>query len=326
MLRRWSKGNYMTMLAKVKIWSSFLLIILVSTMLCACRSPVPEVANEGELSTYHLEIDLLGTKHEASVDSQGRLKTSVQVTSADGAISLSIDADTILLDKDEKPLQLIQATISPNPPPPPEDAYIVGAVYDFGPEGANFNPQIKLTLSYDPEELPEGVRETDIYIAYYQDTGWKMLLYKKVDTENHKVTTQIDHFARYAVLAPREYPTSDTPSVAVDRVEVVYFHRTQRCYGCLYAEDGIRYTVETYFADELASGKVAFEVFNAEDKENAAIVKKYGAFTSSLFINTIRGGTDHIEEVTDIWLLLGNDEAFVEVVKSKIEKNLKEVG
>ncbi|TET60427.1 hypothetical protein E3J48_06705 [Candidatus Aerophobetes bacterium] len=81
--------------------------------------------------------------------------------------------------------------------------------------------------------------------------------------------------------------------------------------------------MEAYFADELASGKVNFEALNVEDKENAAIVKKYGAFTSSLFINTIKDGTDHIEEATDIWLVLGNDEAFVEALKSKIEKSLK---
>jgi len=123
--------------------------------------------------------------------------------------------------------------------------------------------------------------------------------------------------------APIAPSTSDTPPVVADRVEVVYFHRTQRCYGCLYAEDGIRYTVETYFKDELTSGKVTFKMLNVEDKENATIVKKYGAFTSSLFINTIRDGTDHIEEVGEIWFLLGNDEAFVEAVRSKIEKSLK---
>jgi len=33
-------------------------------------------------------------------------------------------------------------------------------------------------------------------------------------------------------------------------------------------------------------------------------------------------GTDHIEQVTDIWFVIGDDEAFVEVVKSKIEKSL----
>lgn len=122
--------------------------------------------------------------------------------------------------------------------------------------------------------------------------------------------------------SPTTPPPSDTSSGPADRVEVVYFHRAQRCYSCIHAEEGIRYTVETYFADELASGKVTFKVINVADEENAAIVNKYEAYTSSLFINTIRGGTDHIEPVTDIWLFLGNDEEFVKAVKDKIEKSL----
>ena len=118
--------------------------------------------------------------------------------------------------------------------------------------------------------------------------------------------------------------SSDTSSGSVDRVEVVYFHRARRCSGCSYAEACIRHTMETYFKDELASGEVTFEVLDVEDEENATIVKKYGAFSSSLFISTIRDGIDHIEEVREIWYFLGNDEAFVEVVKSKIEKSLNE--
>jgi hypothetical protein len=35
----------------------------------------------------------------------------------------------------------------------------------------------------------------------------------------------------------------------------------------------------------------------------------------------VTDGTDHIEEVTDIWLVIGNDEAFIEIVKSKIENS-----
>ena len=123
--------------------------------------------------------------------------------------------------------------------------------------------------------------------------------------------------------APEVPPASDTSSVPADSVEIVYFHRTQRCYSCRYAEAGIRYTLETYFEDELASGKLTFKAVSVEDKGNATIVKKYGAFTSSLFINAMKDGTDHIEEVTEIWFVLGNDEAFVEVVRDKIEKSLK---
>jgi len=126
--------------------------------------------------------------------------------------------------------------------------------------------------------------------------------------------------------APEVPSTSGISSVPADRVKVIYFHRAQRCYSCIYAETGIRYTIETYFADELASGKVTFKVLNVEDDENATIVKKYGAFTSSLFINTIRDGTDHIEAVAEIWFVLGNDEALVEVVKDKIDKSLNGEG
>ncbi len=126
--------------------------------------------------------------------------------------------------------------------------------------------------------------------------------------------------------APEVPPAPDTSSVLADRVEVVYFCRAQRCVGCIYAETGTRYTLETYFADELASEKITFAVFNVEDEGNAAIIKKYDAFTSALFINTIKDGTDHIEEVTEIWFHLGDDEAFVEVVKSKIEQSLRGEG
>ena len=123
--------------------------------------------------------------------------------------------------------------------------------------------------------------------------------------------------------APEVSPTSDTSSIMADRVEVIYFHRAQRCYSCIYTEQGTRYTLETYFSDELASDKVIFKMVNLEDKKNATIVKKYGAFTSSLFTNAIKDGTDHIEEVKEIWFVLGNDKAFVGVVRGKIEESLK---
>ena len=125
---------------------------------------------------------------------------------------------------------------------------------------------------------------------------------------------------------PPDSNDSDTLPTPADKVEVVYFYRPQRCHGCVYAEDTTRYTLETYFADELASGKITFATFNLGAEENAAIVEKYGAYTSSLFINTIIDGTEHIEEVTEIWFVLDDDEAFIEVVKSKIEQSLSGEG
>lgn len=312
---------------KNKVVYTLLLLCLVMYPLvgCAETSTAPPVTDGSGLSTYQLEIDLFGTKNEFTVDSQGKLKTEVNLSSADGRISLSLNEGTLILDKEGEPLKIIDVAIDPNPSPPPEDAYIVGAVYDFILGGAVFNPPIILTLSYDPEELTEGIGERDVYIACYQDGEWEKLIYRSVDIGSHEVTTQIDHFARFAVLAPKERPTSDVSSGPADRVEVVYFHRTQRCSTCQYAEDGIRYTVETYFADDLASGRLTFEVINVEDEENAAIVKKYGASYLTMLINTIRNGTEHIEEVDEIWYCIGDNEAFIQTVKSKIEISLGEV-
>ena len=126
--------------------------------------------------------------------------------------------------------------------------------------------------------------------------------------------------------SPTTPPTSNNSTGnttgSVDRVDVVYFHRTQRCYSCQYAEAGTNYTLETYFADEMASGKLTFQSVDVQDEANADIIEKYGAYGSQLFINTIRDGTDHIEQITDIWLVVGDNEAFVEVVKTEIEKSL----
>lgn len=117
-------------------------------------------------------------------------------------------------------------------------------------------------------------------------------------------------------------PTLQPSPGGSDYVEVVYFHRTTQCYSCRYAGDTTKYTVETYFADELASGKLVFKKVDVQDKANASITERYGAYGSSLFINEIIDGIDHIEPVTDIWYQIGDDDEFIQVVKDAIESHL----
>jgi hypothetical protein len=132
--------------------------------------------------------------------------------------------------------------------------------------------------------------------------------------------------AIWLVLAYGSSPTTPPPSNnstgPAERVEVVYFHRTVRCVTCLRAEEWTRYTVETHFADELASDKVTLQSIDYQDEANANIVEKYDAYGSQLFINTVQDGTDHIEQATDLYPLLYSKEAFVNALKSKIEKCL----
>ena len=130
---------------------------------------------------------------------------------------------------------------------------------------------------------------------------------------------------------PSEPPQVTTPSSkpanTLDRVDVVYFHRPQRCPTCLCFEERIVYVVNTYFQDELNSGNLTFGVYNIGDSKNADIVKKYGAYSSQLFINTLKDGTDHITDIQDIWSwsCRSNKAGFDQQVKSAIEQSLEDL-
>jgi hypothetical protein len=119
--------------------------------------------------------------------------------------------------------------------------------------------------------------------------------------------------------------TQDETLNLVERVDVVYFHRPQRCITCLCFEERVTYVVSTYFQNELNSGKLTFGVYNIGDSKNAAIVNKYGAISSQLFINIVKDGTDNIKDIQEIWSwnCRGNKEGFDQQVKNVIEQSLK---
>jgi hypothetical protein len=128
--------------------------------------------------------------------------------------------------------------------------------------------------------------------------------------------------------SPDEPSTSQTQDESLDlldRVDVIYFHRPQRCPTCLCFEERIRYVVSTYFQNELDRGQMTFGVYNIGDSKNTDIVKKYGAVGSQLFINTVKDGTDNIKDIQDIWSwsCRTNKAGFDQKVKNVIEQSLK---
>lgn len=120
-------------------------------------------------------------------------------------------------------------------------------------------------------------------------------------------------------------PTLQPEPEKANHVEVVYFHRTKRCYSCQYAGDMTQYTLENYFSSELVNGKLVFKMLDLQDGANAEIVKEYGAFGSSLYVNTVTEETNHIQHVAEIWYHVGDDEKFVNVVKDAIVQQLESI-
>lgn len=120
-----------------------------------------------------------------------------------------------------------------------------------------------------------------------------------------------------------EPDNSSGPPPSIDNgVEVVYFHRAQRCIGCTRLQEMTEYTLNTCFANEMESGEIVFMALNLQDSANADMVQKFGAYTSSLFLNDVENGTNDIEEMTDIWFVLWKDEAFVNTLEAEIEARL----
>ena len=111
-------------------------------------------------------------------------------------------------------------------------------------------------------------------------------------------------------------------TVNIDKLEIYHFHGTHQCYSCktvgAYAEE----TVNTYFADELKSGKIVFGHINVDLAENKELATKYGAAGSSLWLGTYDATGFHKEENTNVWYKISDKEDYMNYLKGIIEKRL----
>ena len=170
-----------------------------------------------------IKTNLFGTEVSSPISSSGEILQAIEATSEDETLTLTIAEGTIALDKDDNPLTSLEAEVDTSPPPPPEDTSIIGLAYDFGPDGATFDPPITLTRSYDPNDIPEGVAEEDLVLAWYDEaTNQWVELDGSVDTENNTITASIQHFTTFVVIgvamAVPEPESESEVSVAVFRI------------------------------------------------------------------------------------------------------------
>jgi hypothetical protein len=122
--------------------------------------------------------------------------------------------------------------------------------------------------------------------------------------------------------APAANPVKE-PLGPPDRVDVVYFQQGKPCHCIAVVGETIQATMFLYFQDEQSSGKLTFQVVDLDKKENTDIAKKYNAAPFSLFINVVRGNSEHIVAVPEIWLPTGGGrDNLDEFLKNKIEKSL----
>ena len=77
---------------------------------------------------------------------------------------------------------------------------------------------------------------------------------------------------------------SDAKSTASTKVEVYYFHFTQRCSTCHAVEDNAKLAVETLYPEKVKKGEYAFKGFNLDDASSKAIAEKLGIGGQTLLV------------------------------------------
>lgn len=103
-----------------------------------------------------------------------------------------------------------------------------------------------------------------------------------------------------------------------DKIEVVIFHWTYKCYSCTRMSELLMKTLNDNFAKELEDKKIEFKEINWELQLNFGIVSQYKATWLSVFINWIKDWKNNIKELTDIWRYLENEDKFKETLTQEI--------
>lgn len=119
-------------------------------------------------------------------------------------------------------------------------------------------------------------------------------------------------------VTPISTPTANQ-AIPADRIEVVHFHGTHQCWSCIAVGEYALKTIKEKFPEEFSSGKIVYKDINGELRENRDIVIKYQAKGSSLFINTIRDGKEHISEDVAVWRLVNNETQFANYFEGKLK-------
>lgn len=81
-------------------------------------------------------------------------------------------------------------------------------------------------------------------------------------------------------------------------IDILYFHRTERCNTCRSIEENTNAVLDQFFANEVINGVISFRSINFENNSDIEIVNKYEANGPSLFLTREKKGKETIKNFT----------------------------
>lgn len=89
------------------------------------------------------------------------------------------------------------------------------------------------------------------------------------------------------------------PTHTPPKLEIYYFHPTERCPIDQSIEDNIRKMMRTDFSKEVAAGTVKYRVINTDDKASANLVSKFEMNAQALYLVWTENGKEKRKDLTE---------------------------
>jgi len=76
----------------------------------------------------------------------------------------------------------------------------------------------------------------------------------------------------------------------------------------------------------MASGLVTSQSINMDEEASVAITEKYAAYSSQLFITTVKDDDEVTEEVLAFWDFIDDDQGFADLIINEVNQALASIG
>jgi hypothetical protein len=125
-----------------------------------------------------------------------------------------------------------------------------------------------------------------------------------------------------AFLSCRQSSANHTQTDSNVKLEVLYFHVTERCRTCLSIENNTKKVLDDNFKTQMDNGIIKFTSYNIEKKENKSLIEKYQiSYLTLLLIRSDGTKTDFTNAAFKY--AEAKPEEFEELLKAEIENSLK---
>ena len=119
--------------------------------------------------------------------------------------------------------------------------------------------------------------------------------------------------------------SQNKPAAPKPRVEVYYFHPTERCPIDQSIEENTIKLMNGSFAKEIKNGTIKFQIINTDDKSQAKTVARFDINAQGLFVVKLSNGKEIKNDLTHFAFTYGqsNPQRFKDGLKEEIGKALK---